>query len=59
MARRRYRELRETLDRTNNEFAESMVAILKDSETESEEDEVHQMVEEGHRDTSYPESPRA
>ncbi|KAJ2989339.1 hypothetical protein NUW54_g8816 [Trametes sanguinea] len=60
--RHRYRELRETLDRTNDEFAESMVAILEDSgmhgvveafqdemslpppvETESEEDEVHQM----------------
>ncbi|KAL7281626.1 hypothetical protein ACG7TL_004943 [Trametes sanguinea] len=76
--RRRYRELRETLDRTNDEFAESMVAILEDSgmhgvveafqdemslpppaETESEEDEVPQMVEEGPRDTLYPESPRA
>ncbi|KAL7284386.1 hypothetical protein ACG7TL_001676 [Trametes sanguinea] len=56
---RRYRELRETLDRTNDEFAESMVAILEDSETESEEDEVHQMVEEDHQDNLYPESPRA
>ncbi|KAL7277449.1 hypothetical protein ACG7TL_009311 [Trametes sanguinea] len=45
-----YRELQETLDRTNDEFAESMVAILEDSETESEEDEVHQMVEEDHQD---------
>ncbi|KAI9069282.1 hypothetical protein FKP32DRAFT_1600001 [Trametes sanguinea] len=75
---RRYRKLRETLDHMNDEFTESMVAILEDSgmhgvvkafqdemslpppaENDSDEDEVHQMVEEDHQDTPYPDLPRA